>query len=108
MYSLLLLLAAAQAAPQPAAAPVETPAPAYEAPEWVGLPVGRLTLKDRIVACYRRCTLIVSGVATTWNRPGIPISNGPTADYLSVFQQPLRPAATVPAPAPAPADGTPK
>jgi hypothetical protein len=52
---------------------------------------------DRLRWCYRRTALITSGVAHTYDRPGIPVSNGPTPAYSRYFQQPYCPIRTDPA-----------
>jgi hypothetical protein len=52
------------------------------------------TWRDRLRWCYRRTGLITSGVACTYDRPGIPVSTGPTPAYGRYFQQPCYPIRT--------------
>jgi len=48
--------------------------------------------------CWNRLGLVISGTAFFYNRPKIPVSNGPTPAYQRYFQAPAYPPTTAPVP----------
>ena len=89
MHTLLLLLTTAQAAGDVVigAAPPPTRPSLCDRME---------NFSDRMARCYRRFGLVISGVACSYNRRGIPVSNAPTPFNSMYLQQALPPQMTAP------------
>jgi hypothetical protein len=83
MHTLLLLLTTAHAAADPV---------------WVDHPPPRTPLCYRVSSWLQHCGMVISGVAHTYDRPGIPVSTLPTPAYLRYFGEPPHPVLTAPVP----------
>lgn len=83
MHTLLFLLAAHAAG----------------APDCVEVPCSpRAPLCYRVSDWLQHCGMVISGTAHTYNRPGIPVSPGPTPAYRRYFGEAPHPLLTAPMP----------